>query len=74
MMSSKAVCPKNSDHQRFITVAHVSQDWIVDPKGHFLQCLDGAVETVASPDTGNTWTCFECGQRAVFVADTKGVT
>lgn len=56
-----AICPKNKEHKRFITVAHVSQDWEVDEKGNWLKTVDESVETVASPHPENTWTCAVCG-------------
>lgn len=61
----KAVCPNNERHQRFITVAHVAEDWEVDPAGNWV-CTVGCTETVARPDPGNTWTCKACGAEAVF--------
>lgn len=57
----KITCPRNAEHKEFITVAHVSQDWIVDEAGDFLK-LHGpdAIETVAGPNVGNTFTCVAC--------------
>lgn len=61
----KAHCPNNPEHQKFITVAHVSQEWIVDSEGNFLEEGDYcAGEVVAWPRMGNTWTCVECGTEA----------
>lgn len=61
----KAVCPKNKRHQRFITVAHVAQDWVVDPDGNWVRTVE-TTETVARPHPGNSWTCKACGADAVF--------
>jgi len=61
----KATCPNNPEHKRFVTVAHVSQDWVVDEKGNFLEVWDESKETVAKPDPGNTWECYECGEEAI---------
>lgn len=60
----RATCPNNPEHKRFITVAHISQDWVVDEDGDFLEVHEECLETVASPDPGNTWTCKECGTEA----------
>lgn len=62
----KATCPNNKNHKRFITVAHVSQDWVVDERGNFIEVFDEneCLETVAEPDPDNTWTCKECGAEA----------
>ena len=58
-----AVCPNDVDHKRFVTVAHITQDWEVDENGDFIRVVaDG--EVVAKPDAGNTWTCVACGEEA----------
>lgn len=65
-MSIIATCPTSPSHERFITVAHVSEDWEVDRHGNFVQAAGGG-ETVAPPMIGNTWTCVECGAEAEVV-------
>lgn len=65
----KARCPNNPEHLRFVTVAHVSQDWMVDQDGIFLDEVPGECEVVAKPDKGNTWTCVECGAEAIVTDD-----
>lgn len=57
------VCP-NGCEDHLSTVAHVSQDWVVDLTGSFIRTLNDAVETVAGPNDGNIWTCMECGTEA----------
>jgi hypothetical protein len=59
----KVTCPKSTDHKKFLTVAHVMEEWLVDETGDFIdvnQCL----QTSFSPDPGNIWTCAECGSEA----------
>lgn len=58
-----ATCPNDPQHKRFITVAHVAEDWIVDEHGDFVEVL-ASTETVARPDPDNTWTCAICGADA----------
>ena len=58
-----ACCPTDAAHKRFVTVAHVSQDWVVDERGNFLDSVGGG-ETVAAPQPENTLTCQECGAQA----------
>ena len=58
-----ASCPNNPDHKMFRTVAHVSQDWVVDEHGNFLDSVGGG-EVVAKPHPDNTWTCTMCGAQA----------
>jgi len=60
-----AECPNNMNHTQFITVAHIAQDWVVDKNGYFLEVHEDSLETVAPPNTGNTWTCKECGAEAM---------
>ena len=60
----KAICTNNSDHDQFITVAHVSQEWVVDREGNFIEQYGCEGETVAKPDRGNEWTCKICGSEA----------
>ena len=60
----KARCPKNPDHKHFITVAHVTQDWVVDEEGNFVEVHSDEGETTHGPNPGNTWTCAECGAEA----------
>lgn len=59
-----AICPNNSTHKRFITVAHVSQDWEVDEQGNWIKTVDSSVETTASPHPDNIWTCAICDAEA----------
>lgn len=60
----KARCPKNPEHKRFVTVAHVAEDWVVDEDGNFIESL-GSTDIVAEPCKGNTWTCRVCDTEAV---------
>jgi len=58
------ICPKNNEHLLFITVAHISEFWIVDGDGNFEE-IDSPGEIVAKPDPLNSWTCVECGTEAI---------
>lgn len=61
----RAVCPTSADHDRFVTVAHVAEDWVVRGDGSFIETTrSGPGEVVAPPREGNTWTCLECGAEA----------
>jgi hypothetical protein len=60
----KATCPKNPQHQRFITTAHVMQEWAVDPEGEFLEEITACLDVTQKPNVGNTWTCAICGEEA----------
>lgn len=56
----KAVCPNNSEHKRFITTAHVMQEWEVDNHGNFVKELVPCLEISSEPDSGNEWVCADC--------------
>jgi hypothetical protein len=60
----KATCPKDPSHKRFITVAHVTEDWVVDPYGNYQDKFGDEMEVVADPHPDNTWTCATCGATA----------
>lgn len=57
-------CPTDPAHGRFLTTAHVMQDWEVDGEGNFLS-VHADLETTHGPDPGNIWTCLICGAQAV---------
>ena len=59
-----ARCPKDPSHTRFITVAHVMQDWLVEADGEFIESLED-LEVSHKPDPDNIWTCAICGEEAV---------
>lgn len=67
-MISRHICPKCHGN-RFITVAHVAQDWVVDEYGNYEECLE-TTETVADPDDDNSWTCYYCGAEAIVADET----
>ena len=58
-----ARCPNNDAHDRFRTVAHVTEDWEVDKHGDFVRVLDTG-EVVHPPSVDNIWNCLECGAEA----------
>jgi len=65
-MRTKAICPKNKKHNKFVTTAHEVHNWIVDGHGDFVGDL-GCLEVTVQPDTSNIWTCRTCGTEAKFV-------
>ena len=58
-----ATCPKDPAHKKFVTVATVLEEWVVNEKGDFLSS-NGCLETVNEPDSDNVWDCAVCGARA----------
>ena len=56
------ICPNDPSHKRFYTTAHVTEEWLVDEQGAFIEAVDtGGGEAVHGPNHGNSWTCAECG-------------
>jgi len=66
----KATCPNDSGHDHFITVVHVTEDWVVDARGDFIQVWEGSTsEIVHRPSPYNTWECVVCGAEAKVVEE-----
>lgn len=59
-----ATCPNNPEHKRFYTTAHMSETWVVDEEGNWVETTDDPGEIVARPHPDNTWQCVECGAEA----------
>jgi len=59
----KAHCPNNPEHREFNTVVHVTEHWIVDDSGNFIEVEDSG-ELVHGPNPGNNWYCVECNAVA----------
>jgi hypothetical protein len=57
-------CPVDRGHKRFITVATVLQEWLVDESGEFL-AQTRTLQTSVGPRAENGWTCAECNSAAV---------
>ena len=62
----KAICPNGcTGEDGVVTVIHVTQDALVSDTGEIICFEDtGEGETTHGPNTGNTWTCKECGAEA----------
>ena len=60
----KATCPK-CDSKAFIATAYVSEDWVVDEHGDFIEIADNPdVQVLHKPHPDNIWTCKFCGAEA----------
>ena len=67
-MASKHICPVCGGTE-FITIAHITQTWVVDQEGNFLSAVSDCDEVTHEPDDGNIWTCTQCGAEGVIVED-----
>ncbi len=60
----KAVCPNDPSHKRFLATAHVSEEWVVDDGGRFIEEGDTDISAVIrAPRATDGWVCETC--RAV---------
>lgn len=59
----KAFCPTSKRHKRFITTAHVMEEWLVEQDGTFIEVKE-SLQTDHGPDPDNIWTCATCGAEA----------
>lgn len=60
----KAVCPTDPNHKRFFTTAHVTEEWLVDETGSFIEVTAESMEVVHGATVGNLWVCQDCGAEA----------
>lgn len=59
MKTTMKRCP-NCGNDTFYVTAHVTQGWIVDEKGNFLECIDECEEVTHRPDDEDIWKCSRC--------------
>ena len=53
-------CPK-CGNTTFITTAHVTQTWLVDEDGDFIEAKSDCDEVTHAPDAEDLFTCSKCG-------------
>lgn len=60
-------CPKDRTHKQFIATAHVTQDWIVNEEGDFLDLFseDGNGTVTHYPDRHDLYQCADCNTEAI---------
>lgn len=56
-------CP-NCGSEEFFVTAHVTQDWLVDKDGEFMQVENECVEVTHQPKDDDIWQCADCGYDA----------
>ncbi len=61
----KIKCPNNPHHKKFSVIAHITEGWLVDNSGDFIETDgDSCGEVVHKPNAGDYYTCTECGAEA----------
>ena len=53
-------CPKCGNDTFYVT-AHVTQGWIVDDGGEYLETTEECEEVTHKPDDLDIWECVNCG-------------
>ncbi len=56
----KVVCPNDANHKRFSVTAHITEEWIVDENGEFLDVTGNSGEVTHRPGKDDCFTCIEC--------------
>lgn len=59
-------CPK-CGNTTFIATAHVTQTWLVDEDGDFIEAQSDCDEVTHAPDAEDLFTCSKCGEMALFI-------
>jgi len=67
-MAKRMECP-NGCNAGFHATAHVTQDWKIDARGNFQQCLNDCIEVTHFPDFEDVWNCAKCHAQGKFVDD-----
>jgi hypothetical protein len=63
-------CPKDKTHDRFVVTAHVTEDWVVDANGDYIETfLRSDCVVIHEPDEEDVWQCFMCDTVAVKVEE-----
>lgn len=60
-------CPKCGCN-KFYTMAHVSEEWLVDENGKYIETTVPHIEVIRKPDNNDTWVCMKCGYKHVGYA------
>lgn len=55
-------CPK-CGNTTFIATAHVTQTWLVDEDGDFIEAQSDFDEVTHRPDAEDLFTCSKCGEE-----------
>ena len=60
----RKICPKCGGKE-FVATFTVTQEWLLDEFGSYIETLDDCVETIYEPDDNDTWMCKSCGYEAI---------
>lgn len=57
-------CPNDPSHKRFIATVQITQEWIVDEDGEYIETNCEVTDDETDPDDDDEWTCATCGALA----------
>lgn len=60
----RLICPNNPNHITFYGHATVTQDWLLDQRGEFLDESESCLDVVRYPQVGDDFACAECREIA----------
>ena len=59
-MSKRYQCPKCGG-KSFTAIAHVTQEWMIDGNGNFVESISACIDVTHKPDDEDLWECLDCG-------------
>jgi len=62
-MNKKYQCPKCGG-KTFSSTAHVTQDWMLDEHGEFMESISNCVDVTHRPNDDDLWQCLGCDYNA----------
>ncbi len=65
MPDTSKMCPENRKHKKFSATGHVTQTWLIDEHGNFIEEVTSCDDTTHTPGMDDVWTCQVCGTEAV---------
>ena len=67
----KHICPV-CGNEKFHATAHVTQTWLVDAKGSFVEEVTSCDEVTHQPNDEDIWHCTSCGWSGAGYEALKG--
>lgn len=67
----KAICPNSKDHKTFYASAAITQTWLIEDDGTFVEVHAEHTGVAWRPDEDDEWICTECGATAIFEGESK---
>lgn len=57
----KLSCKNCGGKDGFVSTAHITEEWLCDEDGHFVEVMPTDNEVTHEPDEYDLWTCHGCG-------------